>query len=170
LRAFGANSAVGFTLPLKWHPRLAGQFTWGSGDRDPADGIHGTFDGVFGGADINFYGDLNLFFWSNLRDYEWDLHLQPSRTTKIALEHHFFTLDQARDAWYTTGLGVLRRDVTGLSGKALGHELDVRFSWQPAKWPEIMIGWAHFFPGDFVKATGAASSASGYFLQAAYGF
>ncbi len=170
IRAFGANSAVGLTLPLKWRPRLAGQYTWGSGDRNPADGIHGAFDGVFGGADINFYGDLNLFFWANLRDYEWDLHLHPGRTIKLALEHHYFTLDQARDAWYTTGLAALRRDVTGLSGKALGHEVNVRFSWQPAKGPEIMIGWGHFFPGDFVRATGAAKSATGYFLQAAYGF
>ena len=168
--AFGANSSVGLTLPLKWRPRLAGQYTWGSGDRNPADGIHGAFDGVFGGADINFYGDLNLFFWANLRDYEWDLHLNPGRTTKFALEHHYFTLDQARDAWYTTGLAALRRDATGLSGKALGHEINVRFSWQPAKGPEIMIGWGHFFPGDFVRTTGAARSASGYFLQAAYGF
>jgi len=112
----------------------------------------------------------HLFFWSNLRDYEWDLRLNPGRTTKLALEHHYFTLDQARDAWYTTGLSALRRDVTGLSGKALGHEVNVRFSWQPAKGPEIMIGWGHFFPGDFVKTTGAAKSASGYFLQAAYGF
>jgi len=170
IRAFGANGAMGLTLPLKWRPRLAGQFTWGSGDRDPSDGIHGAFDGVFGGADINFYGDLNLFFWANLRDYEWDLHLQPGRTSKLMIEHHYFTLDQARDAWYTTGLAALRRDATGLSGKALGHEINVRFSWQPAKGPEILIGWGHFFPGDFVRTTGAARSASGYFLQAAYGF
>jgi hypothetical protein len=170
IRAFGANSGVGVTLPLKWRPRLAGQFTWGSGDRNPADGIHGTFDGVFGGADINFYGDLNLFFWANLRDYEWDLHFQPGRTTKLALEHHYFMLDQARDAWYTTGLSALRRDVTGLSEKALGHEVNVRFTWQLEKGPEIMIGLGHFFPGDFVRATGIAKSATGYFLQVGYGF
>ncbi len=98
IRAFGANASVGMTFPWKWSPRFAGQFTWGSGDRDPADGIHGTFDGVLGGADINFYGDLNLFFWANLRDYEWDLHLQPGRSIQLFVEHHYFTLDQARDA------------------------------------------------------------------------
>ena len=54
--------------------------------------------------DINFYGDLNLFFWANLRDYEWDFHLQPARNMKLMFEHHYFTLDQARDAWYTTGM------------------------------------------------------------------
>jgi hypothetical protein len=158
------------TFPWKWSPRLAGQFTWGSGDQNPSDGIHGTFDGVFGGADINFYGDLNLFFWANLRDYEWDFHLQPSQSTKLFFEHHYFTLDQDRDAWYTTGLAMLRRDMEGLSGKSLGHEIDLRFSWRPAKELELLIGLGRFFPGGYAKATGSADPATGYFLQAAYGF
>jgi len=170
IRAFGVNSYIGVTLPRKWHPRLAGQFTWGSGDHHPADGIHGTFDGVFGGADINFYGDLNLFFWANLRDYEWDFQLQPSKAAKIMFEHHYFTLDQTGDAWYTTGMAALRRDTAGMSGKALGHEIDLRFSWQPTKRLEILAGWGRFFPGNFVKATGTAKPASGYFLQSSYGF
>jgi hypothetical protein len=119
--------------------------------------------------DINFYGDLNLFFWPNLRDYEWDLHLQPARTVKLFLEHHYFMLDQARDAWYTTGLSALRRDAGGLSGKSLGHEINLRFLWQLANGPEIFIGWRHFFPGDYVRATGSAKPASGYFLQISYG-
>jgi hypothetical protein len=168
--AFGSNSAIGLTFPVKWRPRLASQFTWGSGDHNPKDGIHGTFDGVFGGVDINFYGDLNLFSWANLRDYEWDFHLQPGRTMKMMFEHHYFTLDQARDAWYTTGMTALRRDITGFSGTALGHEINVRFSWQPAKGLEVLTGWGRFISGDFVKATGSANPASGLFLQMTYGF
>jgi hypothetical protein len=170
IRAFGVNSAVGATFPLKWNPRLAVQFTLGSGDHNPTDGIRGTFDGVFGGVDLNFYGDLNLFSWANLRDYEWDFHLQPTNSTKLFLEHHYFTLDQDRDAWYTTGLAALRCDKAGLSGNSLGHEINLRFSWQPMKRLEILMGLARFFPGSFVKATGPASPATGYFLQTAYGF
>jgi hypothetical protein len=170
LRAFGSNIAVGVTFPVNLRPRLAGQFTWGSGDQDPTDGIHGTFDGVFGGADINFYGDLNLFFWANLRDYEWDFHLQPARAMKLMLEHHYFTLDQVRDAWYTTGLAVLRRDTTGNSGAALGHEINLRFSWEPVRGFEVLAGCGRFFAGNFVKATGRATSVSGLFLQTTYGF
>jgi hypothetical protein len=170
LRAFGSNAAVGVTFPVKLRPRLAGQFTWGSGDLDPTDGRHGTFDGVFGGADINFYGDLNLFFWANLRDYEWDFHLQPARTMKLMFEHHYFTLDQARDAWYTTGMAPLRRDIAGNSGTALGHEINLRFSWEPVRGFEVLAGWGRFFAGDFVKATGEADPASGCFLQTTYRF
>jgi len=170
IRAFGTNSGIGVTLPMKWRPRLAGQFTWGSGDKDPTDGVHGTFDGVFGGADINFYGDLNLFFWANLRDYEFDLHISPIPKVKLMIENHYFTLDQARDGWYTTGMAVLRRDATGLSGKALGNEFDLRISWQPAENVDVLAGWGHFSPAEYVKSTGPVDAASGYFLQAAYAF
>lgn len=168
LDAFGFNGAAGVTAPIPWRPRLAGQFTWGSGDRDPADGRHGTFDGVFGGADINFYGDMNLFYWANLRDYEWDVHLRPAETVRLAVEHHTYSLDQARDAWYSTSLAVVRRDPTGLTGKALGHELNLRIYWQPRKGVELMPGWGHFFPGPFAKANGAGDAATGYFFQASW--
>jgi hypothetical protein len=170
LRAFGGNAAVGMTFPVKWRPRLAGQFTWGSGDQNPTDGIHGAFDGVFGGADINFYGDLNLFFWANLRDYEWDFHLQPARNMKLMFEHHYFTLDQARDAWYTTGMAPLRLDMAGNSGTALGHEINLRFSWEPIRGFEVLAGWGRFLSGGFVKLTGPSNPASGFFLQTTYGF
>jgi hypothetical protein len=168
IAAFGVNGALGLTLPMGWSPRVCGQFTWGSGDRDPADGRHGTFDGVFGGADINFYGDLNLFYWANLRDYEWDLHLRPVKSVRLALEHHFYTLDQARDAWYSTGLAAVRRDPTGLTGKTLGHELNLRLTWQPRKGIELMPGWGRFFPGRYARANGAGKAATGYFFQSSF--
>jgi hypothetical protein len=91
-------------------------------------------------------------------------------STNFFFEHHYFTLDQDRDAWYTTGLATLRRDMGGLSGKSLGHEIDLRFSWRPAKELELLIGLGRFFPGWFVKATGAVDPATGYFLQVVYGF
>lgn len=116
LLAHGANVQVGLRLPLPWRPWLRAQLTWGSGDRSPDDGRHGTFDGVAGGADIYFYGQMNLLYWANLRDYELDLRLQPVRWLEARVEYHGFTLDQARDAWYTTGLSPLRRDLTGRSG------------------------------------------------------
>lgn len=120
LRAAGANVRLGATAPVPWKPRLAGQFTWGSGDHDPHDGVAGTFDGVLGGADIYFYGQMNLFFWANLRDYEADLHLHPMDGLEVRAEYHYFTLDQPRDAWYTTGLKRLREDPTGRAGRGLG--------------------------------------------------
>lgn len=168
LHAFGANAKWGVTIRAPWKPRLGVQFTHGSGDRNPADGVHETFDGVFGGRDIQFYGYLNLFFWANLRDYEVDCSVLPHPNMTVHLEYHHFTLDRERDAWYTTGLAPYRRDRTGQSGLSLGDELDVRATWNLQDHLELMGGYGSFFPGFFVSHTGLMATAHWYFVQAAY--
>lgn len=168
VRAFGANAKLGATAPVAWKPRLGAQYTWGSGDSNPSDGIHGTFDGVFGGRDIFFYGYLNLFFWANLRDAEIDVSVQPRQGLTLYLEHHRFALDQARDAWYTTGLKAFRSDPSGSSGTTLGDEIDVRLVATLWNHLELMAGYGRFYPGRFVTSTGPAAPANWYCAQAGY--
>lgn len=168
IRAYGANAKWGTAISAPGRPRLGIQFTYGSGDRDPADGIHETFDGVFGGRDIQFYGYLNLFFWANLRDYQFDLSVWPCEDAVIQFEYHHFTLDKARDAWYTTSLVPYRRDRAGHSGLSLGDELDMRATWNLRGHMELMGGYGVFFPGSFVSQTGASTRAHWFFAQAAY--
>jgi len=168
LRAFGANGRIGFTVPVAWQPRLGAQYTWGSGDSDPADGVHGTFDGVYGGRDIFFYGYTNLFFWANLHDAEVDFSVKPWHGLAFYVEYHHFMLDQAKDAWYTTGLKAFRRDPTGRSGTTLGDELDVRVAWTLWNHLELMAGYGRFFPGAFVESTGPSTAANWGFAQCTY--
>jgi hypothetical protein len=168
LRAYGANGKLAIRFPGRWQPRLGGQYTWGSGDSDPADGVHGTFDGVYGGRDIFFYGYLNLFFWANLKDAEIAFSCRPLRPVAVNVEYHRFALDQPTDAWYTTGLKAYRRDPTGRSGTALGGELDLRATWTLWRHLELMGGYGRFFPGAFVESTGPTAPATWYFLQTAY--
>lgn len=168
LRAFGANAKLGATAPVPWKPRLGVQYTWGSGDSDPTDGVHQTFDGVYGGRDIFFYGYQNLFFWANLRDAEVDFSVKPWRGLTFNVEYHHFNLDQPRDAWYTTGLKAYRRDPTAGSGTTLGDELDARVVLSLWNHLELMTGYGRFFPGGFVRATDASAPANWYLAQAAY--
>ena len=168
VRAFGANGKLGVRFPGAWQPRLGGQYTWGSGDPDPGDGVHGTFDGVYGGRDIFFYGYLNLFFWANLRDAEIDLSFRPHRAVGVNVEYHRFALDQPTDAWYTTGLKPYRRDPTGRSGTSLGGELDLRATWTLWRHLELMSGYGRFLPGAFVESTGLAAPAHWSFVQSTY--
>jgi hypothetical protein len=111
---------------------------------------------------------LNLFFWANLRDAELDFSVKPWRGLTLYVEYHHFNLDQAKDAWYTTGLKAYRRDPTGGSGTTLGDELDARVVWSLWNHLELMAGYGRFFPGGFVRATGASAPANWYFAQAAY--
>jgi hypothetical protein len=168
IRAFGANVNLAFTIPTVWNPEIGGQVTYGSGDRDPHDGMHGTFDGVYGGRDIYFYGYLSLFFWANLWDNEIDLSAHPHPTLALHLAYHHFVLAEERDAWYSTGLAPVRRDPSGLSGTALGDELDFRIEW--AVWDHMAVttGCGLFFPGSFVSSTGPAATALWSFFQILY--
>lgn len=170
LRAFGANGALGVSLPLPFDPRITAQFTWGSGDSDPNDGVHGTFDGVFGGADIMFYGYLNLFFWANIRDYEVDLRLRPLENVTVKVQYHYFSLDRARDAWYTTSRTKLRVDPSGTAGSSLGHEIDSSVAWKVSPHFELMAAYGHFFPGPFAVRTGKAPDADWVCGQLLYTF
>ncbi len=51
IRAYGLAARLGYTFDLPWSPHLTAQVINGSGDDDPHDGVKGTFDGVFSGAD-----------------------------------------------------------------------------------------------------------------------
>ena len=159
IRAGGASAMLGVRLDRAWQPRLRAVWTWGSGDSNPSDGVHGTFDGVVGGADIAFYGYLNLFFWANLHDRELQLVLRPTPQLDLHIGAHSFALAASRDAWYSTSLSVQRRDPSGASGTSLGRELDLRAVYRVGSNLELMVGGGYFSPGLFVERTGPAKSA-----------
>lgn len=165
IRAAGSSAMLGVRFDCAWQPRLRAVWTWGSGDGDPGDGVHGTFDGVIGGADIAFYGYLNLFYWANLHDRELQLLLRPTPQLDLHLNAHSFALAEARDGWYSTSLGVQRRDATGASGTALGTELDFRVVYRLRPDLELMAGGGYFWPGSFVERTGPADAAAWHMLQ-----
>lgn len=113
------------------------QYVLGSGDKNPEDGIHGTFDGLFSGADTVLYGWMNLFFWQNLREFRVDLVLTPAETLTFRGEYHFFGFDEEKDAWYFPGKAV-RKDPTGSSGRRLGHEVDLTLRKKISGWLEVL--------------------------------
>jgi hypothetical protein len=168
--AFGASGWVSVRLDGAWKAVATLASTYGSGDGDPHDGVHGTFDGVFGGADIRFYGYLNLVFWANIWDHEARMELKPARNLAVRIEGHRFRLAQARDAWYSTGLKAVRRDPSGAAGGDLGWELDARATWLPrASW-ELAAGGGWFEPGSFVARTGQSPPATWGYVQATWRF
>lgn len=170
ISAFGFNAKASALLADAWKPRITAQLTWGSGDSNPRDGVHGTFDGVFGGADIMFYGYLNIFYWPNLHDHELDFEFAPHPRLSFRSEYHYMTLDQSVDAWYSTGLKPVRVDRSGEAGSELGQELDAKLIWKAWEGAELLVAGGHYFPGAFVRATGASPAANWFGAQATYGF
>ncbi len=169
IRAHGFVLSLGRAFDGGWKPRVTAQYVLGSGDRDPGDGVHGTFDGLFSGADTVLYGWMNLFFWQNLREYRVDVVLTPARTLTLRGEYHRFELDEAADAWYFPGRP-LRRDLAGLSGRFLGREIDLTVRKRFSDRLEALGGACFLIPGDYIKATGESPTGSWFFLEMTLSF
>ncbi len=112
---------------------------------------------------------MNLFFWSNIREYRLDLDLSPADKLSFRGEYHYFTLDEKSDAWYYPGKPQ-RRDVSGDSGSELGHEVDLTFHVTPVKWIDILGGYCFFIPGEFIEKTGPHPVTQWVFLQTEISF
>ena len=168
--AYGCNVRLGYTFDAAWSPRLEAEFTYASGDSDPADGEHETLDNIFGAVD-SMYGRMNLFSWKNLEDYQVNFSVKPADRLKLMLEYHFFRLAAEEDAWYYCNGKSQRLDATGRAGRTLGHEIDLRAKWQVTEYTELLVGYAHFFPGAFMEQTaGGHGSADWAFVQVVFEF
>ncbi|MFL6194016.1 MAG: alginate export family protein [Thermoanaerobaculia bacterium] len=129
-----------------------------SGDDRPG-GDHGTFFNVLP-TNHKFYGSMDYFAWSNLRDVYLEA-LGGSEKLKVRFALHDFSLTQTRDAWYggsgafeDTSLGYAARlPVYGrFPSKDLGQEADLEFTYALPQGLQVGVGGGYFLGGDAAKA------------------
>jgi hypothetical protein len=169
--AYGAVFTLGYTFDIQWKPKIEFQYIVGSGDKDPKDGKHNTFSGVFSGADTDLYSwPGTMFFWQNLNLYRINFFLTPEKSFTLRGEYHYFSLNQKKDGWYFANGKIQRRDKTGSSGKELGHEIDLILNKKFSHNLDLLIGYSYFIPGKFIKNTGPAETTNWYFLQLTFNF
>ena len=160
IKAWALNAYMGYTLSIPWSPRVSIDYNYASGDDDPKDGDHETFDGLFG-AGHKYYGRMDLFKWQNLENCQFQIEAKPIKKLKAIVAYNYLRLAESEDAWY----GVKRRDKSGNSGRELGHEIDLTLKYSFCKMIKVEGGYSHFFPGDFVKNTGDHDDADWCYLQ-----
>lgn len=162
--AWGGVVSAGYTADVEWKPGAKLSYTYASGDSNPKDGKHETFDMLFGSVS-QYYGLMNLLAWMNLNDYQVDFTAKPPGLDKVLLSYHYFQLDEAKDAWYYMTEKSVRRDKTGKSGTDLGQEADLVVGKDVSKGLKIEVGYGHFFAGDFANGTEAGGDADWVYVQ-----
>ncbi len=146
-----------YTFETALSPRVSAGYTYATGDPDPSDGVRNTFDGVFGAA-AKYYGRMNMFFWKNLSNVEAGIGIAPFRKTDFSIAYHYFALAHPKDAWYRTNgkpqkCGkIVMRDISGKSGRELGHEIDLIFSTGFLPGTKLQAGYSHLFAGEFMRS------------------
>jgi len=102
-RAWAVHARVGYTLSkAPWKPRVGVAYNFATGDDDPLDGRHKTFDNLFPTNHL-FYGYIDFMGWRNMHNVRSSLSAEPVEGLKLAIDHHFFWRDKRTDAWYNAG-------------------------------------------------------------------
>ncbi len=169
-RAALFHAGGSYTTGLPGRLKLGTAFNLGSGDDDPTDGVHGTFDQLYplGHA---YYGYMDLFALQNLRNTEVTVEaVLPRRTTlRVALQD-FALLSPGADAWYNVGGAVVHHAGDPAIPSHVGNELDITVR-LPVGPVGLEVGYGRFFGGAYLRdASFALDTADFFYLQTMVGF
>lgn len=147
--------------------RIAAEYAYASGDRDPSDGRLNTFDPIFPFGHA-YHGHMDLVLWSNIHAASLQLTAgmpAPLEWLELHADGHLFWLDKTKDAWFALTKTPIRRDPSGAADSYLGGELDLYA--QVRLWKNRIFVWAgfsQFFTGKYVRDTGKAEDQRWAFL------
>ena len=170
VHAWSWSTETGWTFEeVPWTPRIAAGFDYATGDDDPTDGTHGTFNQFFplGHA---YLGYLDLIGRQNIVAQNVNLTLKPHKKVTTRLAWHTFWLDEVRDAIYNAGGGAGRRAPGGGIGHEIGHELDLTVQWQIDVHQSILLGYSHFWDSDAIFGTGVSEDADYVYMRYSFKF
>lgn len=176
--AFATHTNVGYTFantPLK--PRVALEYNYATGDRNPTDGTSQSFQNLYA-SNHEKYGFMDEFAWRNLHDVRLSLSAKPTKSVEVTLDYHAFWLADTSDYWYrANGISILRvktpagRDVRTVgAGNFAGQEIDFTATWKATKQLTFLVGYSHFFAGDYLRDTGPHDGADFAYVQATLSF
>ncbi len=171
VRAWMGTAGGGYTFSDRpWQPRLGLLYDYASGDNDPTDGTHETFNQHFplGHA---WLGYLDLVGRSNIHAIKAQVKVKPCKKITAWADFHTFYADQDKDALYSAGGAPTRRLLTGTGSQSIGHELDLTAKVVLDVHTAALLGYSYMWTGEFVDATGPTSdNPSLFYAQIEYKF
>ncbi len=166
--AYGYHVLLAYNMEkIRIKPRISLEYSYASGDSNPDDNDHETFDGAFGARD-KMYGRINLMHWKNLKDAQINLEIKPVKWLYIKTEFHKYWLAEKKDAWYLNPK--IYRDKTGNSGDELGKEFDIVGRINLPKGNQVQLGFGHFWPDEFAEKKASDKESNWVFIQWQYKF
>ncbi|MEY4917955.1 MAG: hypothetical protein RL616_1868 [Verrucomicrobiota bacterium] len=171
--AFMFVAQGGYTFADLWAtPRLGLEYSYGSGDNNSKDGVHGTFENLFP-TNHKFYGYMDFASLQNLQDVRTLLTFKPTTRSSIAIEGHGLWLANKNDNFYNVGGGARTTGGYGVNpnyGNFLGTEVDVIGGYAVTRNMQVEAGYGHFFTANYIQQTlagknGGSQDADWVYLQ-----
>lgn len=164
IRAWAWHNETGYTFAkTPWTPHAGFEYSYGSGDRNPTDGKHGTFDDLYGATYLH-YGFTDRISLRNIHDIKLTSSVKPHPKLELLCHYHWLFLDTNKSPWYI-GIGFPGRDVSPNASKNLGQELDLLAVWNVMEHLNITLGYSHIRAGPYFNDSGAHDNANYFFVQ-----
>ncbi len=181
-RAWMVIAQGGYTFTDAWgKPRLGLEYSHGSGDNNPRDGKHETFDILFP-TYHPFYGYMNFLTLENLHDVRGIFQMKPHPRVNVSIEGHGFWLADTHDNLYNAngtprgGAGTTLGNGYGINpnySSFIGSELDAIAGWAVTRFLGLEIGYGHFFTGSYIRQSLSAvgsKDADWFYAQLTFAF
>jgi hypothetical protein len=168
IRAWTVASLIGYTwhdAPLK--PRAGLSANVASGDRDPDDPDLQTFNPLFPRG--NYFSELALLGPRNFWNFAPSLVLHPADGVSLTTDLNFFWRLRTADGIYAPSGRLLRQGI-GTDERFVGSTLSLTAEWQVNRHLALTAIYSHFFPGDFIRATGSAEDIDFHEFTATFRF
>ncbi len=168
ISAYMFASEVGYKLADEWgSPRFKIGFDYASGD-DTAGGDVETFNQLYplGHA---YFGYMDFVARQNVIDISPGVSLKPMDKMNLVANGHLFWRAEDADALYHAGGGVVRGGALGVEDE-IGSEIDLILKYKFNRHLLGLLGYSHFFAGDFLEESGSSDDMDFVYLQLQYTF
>jgi hypothetical protein len=173
-QAFAAHIAGGYTFEKAgWKPRFGLEYNFASGDSDPTDDKHGTFENLFP-TNHKFYGFMDFVSWQNLHNVRLAASAKPAKGLTLTADYHLFWLVDTADYYYSVSGASRTTGGYGLkpaNDSFVSSELDFIATYAIKPYATAQVGYGHFFVGDYVRQSLAGSKdADWFYAQLTFNF
>lgn len=169
VRAWAIHAQLGYRVAFaRTHPRLLIEYNQASGDRDPTDGRRETFDQLFP-TNHDKYGIADVVGWQNMRNVRAGVGLRLSPRITAQFDYHSFWLASGRDALYSAGGTPIARLATA-DRTHVGQEVDVDVRIALSRALSVGTGYAHLFPGHFLRRAAPGARVTFAYTMLTYRF
>ncbi len=158
---FASDASVAWRrAPLS--PTLLLGFDRGSGDKNPTDGIAGTFTALYASAH-SFGGIADVFGRGNTQEMRIGAILEPTSWARLQWISRGFSRLELLDGAYTKQNTVFRAPA-GNTSREIGAEHDVELTVRATRHLRLQVGGAAVNPGEYLRTTpgGAVPIRFGY--------
>jgi len=166
--AFMIGSQLGYRAADLWSaPRFFLGFDYGSGDSSAGGDVE-TFNQLFplGHA---YLGYIDAIGRQNIIDFNLGLACSPFPKATLGITGHFFWRADTDDAVYNAGGTAVRAGGLGSSSE-VGQEIDLTLKYKFDRHLVGLLGYSHFFAGDFIEESGSSDDIDFLYVQLEYTF